>query len=202
MKNAAASGTVPTFMPSGSDTPTGIGHNATDQLSIIARSFEMLRATGHVTATSRQVTIGPGATLIGSAAIPSLAFGDGDTGFRESADDTLEIDTLGLPRFNFSANVFGANQGAGPGMLNEDASATNPTFVPNQADPDTGLGRGGVDRLNLIAGGITCMSVEETGGSTPQIGFYATAPISLQTGVAVTAAGVHAALVNLGLITA
>lgn len=34
------------------------------------------------------------------------------------------------------------------------------------------------------------------------IGFYSTDPVSLQTGVAVSAAGVHAALVNLGLITA
>ena len=40
------------------------------------------------------------------------------------------------------------------------------------------------------------------GGATANlIGFYGTAPIALQTGVAVTAAGVHAALVNLGLIT-
>ena len=35
-----------------------------------------------------------------------------------------------------------------------------------------------------------------------KIGFYAATPVALQTGVAVTAAGVHAALVNLGLITA
>ena len=34
------------------------------------------------------------------------------------------------------------------------------------------------------------------------VGFYATAPIAKQTGVAVTAAGIHAALVNLGLIAA
>ena len=34
------------------------------------------------------------------------------------------------------------------------------------------------------------------------VGFYGTAPVALQTGVAVTAAGIHAALVNLGLITA
>ena len=37
-------------------------------------------------------------------------------------------------------------------------------------------------------------------GST--VGFYGTAPIAKQTGVAVTAAGLHAALVNLGLIAA
>lgn len=35
-----------------------------------------------------------------------------------------------------------------------------------------------------------------------QLGFYDTAPISIQTGVPVTAAGIHAALVALGLITA
>lgn len=34
------------------------------------------------------------------------------------------------------------------------------------------------------------------------IGFYGTTPIAQQTGVAVTAAAIHAALVNLGLITA
>lgn len=34
------------------------------------------------------------------------------------------------------------------------------------------------------------------------VGFYGTTPIAQQTGVAVTAAGIHAALVNLGLITA
>lgn len=34
------------------------------------------------------------------------------------------------------------------------------------------------------------------------VGFYGTAPIAQQTGVAVSAAGIHAALVNLGLITA
>lgn len=35
-----------------------------------------------------------------------------------------------------------------------------------------------------------------------KIGFYGTAPVAQQTGVAVSAAGVHAALVALGLITA
>jgi len=37
-------------------------------------------------------------------------------------------------------------------------------------------------------------------GST--VGFYGTAPVARQTGVAVDAAGIHAALVALGLITA
>ncbi|MCP4960772.1 MAG: hypothetical protein GY925_16075, partial [Actinomycetia bacterium] len=39
-------------------------------------------------------------------------------------------------------------------------------------------------------------------GSAAKQGFYGTTPVAQQTGVAVSAAGVHAALVNLGLITA
>ena len=34
------------------------------------------------------------------------------------------------------------------------------------------------------------------------VGFYGVTPVALQTGVAVTAVAIHAALVNLGLITA
>ena len=45
--------------------------------------------------------------------------------------------------------------------------------------------------------GTQCFAVGEE-----KIGFYATAPIALQTGVAATEAGIFAALVNLGLITA
>ena len=40
------------------------------------------------------------------------------------------------------------------------------------------------------------------GGSGSAIGFYGATPTGLQTGVAVSAAAIHAALVNLGLITA
>jgi len=50
------------------------------------------------------------------------------------------------------------------------------------------------DGDNLIGGALN------HDGSTA--GFYGTAPVAQQTGVAVSAAGVHAALVNLGLITA
>ena len=40
------------------------------------------------------------------------------------------------------------------------------------------------------------------GNAAGQVGFYGTAPIDKQTGVLVTAAGIHAALVALGLIAA
>ena len=51
------------------------------------------------------------------------------------------------------------------------------------------------DRINIGTFGASTM----IGGP---IGFYGTAPVAQQTGVAVSAAGIHAALVALGLITA
>lgn len=53
----------------------------------------------------------------------------------------------------------------------------------------------------LTLGGTNATGVR-VGASGKNVGFYGTTPVALQTGVAVTAAGIHAALVNLGLITA
>jgi hypothetical protein len=49
-----------------------------------------------------------------------------------------------------------------------------------------------------VLGSTNGLSIGRTGES---VGFYGTAPVAKQTGVPVTAAGIHAALVNLGLIT-
>ena len=94
-----------------------------------------------------------------------------------------------------------ANIAGGPQMMFEASSATNPVFCPRLSDTDSGIGSGAADQVDLIAGGLSCMAVRETAAAR-QIGFYVTAPISLQTGVAVSAAAIHAALVALGLITA
>ena len=61
----------------------------------------------------------------------------------------------------------------------------------------TGLGTGLTLTLTWTAGGDVTV-----GAAADKIGFYAKTPVALQTGVAVTAGGIHAALVNLGLITA
>lgn len=61
-------------------------------------------------------------------------------------------------------------------------------------------------RLNMSTGAGTFGAAVEIDGDLnhdgSNVGFYGTAPVAQQTGVAVTAAGIHAALVNLGLITA
>jgi hypothetical protein len=66
---------------------------------------------------------------------------------------------------------FGMSNAAGPSLLNETASSTNPTLVPNKADPDTGLGWVSANVGALIAGGTKNISWDNThvglNGMTP-----------------------------------
>jgi len=54
------------------------------------------------------------------------------------------------------------------------------------------------DMLRLVAGGSSVLRVK----ANSKIGFFGTSPIVKPTGVAVSTAGIHAALVSLGLIAA
>ena len=70
---------------------------------------------------------------------------------------------------------------------------------------------GGADDVSISFNGTDLIiKADETGtngvqvltSAAEQLGFHGTSPIAQQTGVVVTAVGIHAALVNLGLITA
>ena len=138
---------------------------------------------------------------VNEPATPTLGFGDGDTGFLEAADDQLSVSVVGSLRWNFITDSLQGNAVGSARLRNIATTATAPTIIPSRIDFDTGIGSGGADQLSLIAGALDCINISEV-ASARQIGFYVTAPVALQTGVAVTAAGLHAALVNLGLITA
>jgi hypothetical protein len=199
LANEVASTTNPTLLPSSSDTDTGIGLAAADQVSIIGGGVELARA---VEATgANQFIISPGATQ-NAPTTPSLAFGDGNTGFFESADNTLKIAVGNAARWQFQANNFLAENSAGPFMFNAAAtSGTSPIMGPNRGDNNTGIGHGAADQLDLIAGSLNCITIR-TVAAARQIGFYNATPVAQQTGVAVSTAAIHAALVSLGLITA
>lgn len=105
------------------------------------------------------------------AVSPTLQFGDGDTGFYESVDDTLQFVSHGAAWFSLSSSGE-LKSGAGTrwGIVNEDPSDTNPVFLPSNNDPDTGIGHAAADALSLIAGGIEGHRItEDTGAITHEL---------------------------------
>jgi len=216
--NEAASATNPTLLPRRNDPDSGIGSNAADQVSIIAGATEGIRVTEAAAVitntlfgtTSMNIAGGPAlqseaATFNNPNVLPNKS--DDDTGIGYGGADVLDLIAGASNRVRLTSgdSVFrgdwNANTSSGPALLDEGASSTNPTLVPNQADDDTGIGRDTVDGLAFIAGGVSCMRIREI-TAAPAVGFYTTTPIIQQTGVAVTAGAIHAALVALGLITA
>ncbi len=125
-----------------------------------------------VNTTAGVVTLGGVAPVTGcrlvlplenDAVTPTLAFGDGDSGFYESSDDSLSVALGGLRKWVFQADVFTSNDlSNGPSMRSEVPSDTNPVFLPRRDDLDTGLGGVAADSLSLIAGGVEGIRITET----------------------------------------
>jgi hypothetical protein len=146
-----------------------IGYNSDTVLGIYSRVHGgnvVLGAENAAGTLQSLITIDPDTEqvvlpLSNDAATPTLAFGDGDSGFYESADDTLKIALLGSARFSLNQNVFSGEEALAGALLNETASGTNPTFVPNRQDVDTGIGWSTADSLSLIAGGVEMLRCSE-----------------------------------------
>ena len=103
------------------------------------------------------------------ATSPTLQFGDGDTGFYESADDVLDISIGGVAKWEINGDYFHGLATGAPALRNETTSATNPTILPRQTDLDTGIGKAAADALSLIAGGVEGHRITETGGTITHI---------------------------------
>lgn len=94
-------------------------------------------------------------------ATPTLAFGDGDTGFYQPADNVVRFASGGSHILAFSVSGMQMENSSGAIVVNETPAAANPVFVPNKTDLDTGIGSSGFDNLSLIAGGIEIMRMTE-----------------------------------------
>ena len=197
-------------------TVTNAGHTITGSLSIYAGSpgaVDFTNATEVTLGTAIVAPVGiPGAVDVNPQLFIGGSTGDGyQLVTRNTRDDVVGglgglqvlLDTTpdALARGGVSINR-GASGGAGgnaKGLWVSGGSEFNPA-----------AGAGDLTVYNQEAGKYIYFVTGGTGaGNTPlilgsgnKIGFYNTAPIAQQTGVAVTAAGIHAALVNLGLITA
>lgn len=129
-----------------------------------AGSFTTLTTSGDVTLTS-DVTLGAAKHLVlpqhNDATTPTLAFGDGNTGFYEGADNTLKISVGGADKFVIEAGIIRGVAAGSASVLNEVSSSINPTLAPNRTDLDTGMGHATADQLSLIAGGVESQRITE-----------------------------------------
>jgi hypothetical protein len=142
------------------------------------------------------------------ATSPTIAFGDGDTGFYEASDDSMWYASAGVARWKSdSTYLLSTVTGDKPTIVNEIATSTNPVFT-FYGDTDTGIGLAGADTGSLIAGGVNVLNWNSDGyvgiGTvTPQYNFQirATSTPTLQIvesgnhgmtiGMAGTGAGEH-----------
>jgi len=101
------------------------------------------------------------------AATPTLAFGDGDTGFYEAADDYLSISLVGARVFFFDHlnSTFRSNLSTGPGIINEVASNVNPTLLPDNSDINTGIGQAGTEIVSIIGNGVELARFDGSAGT-------------------------------------
>lgn len=87
------------------------------------------------------------------AVTPTLAFGDGDSGFYESSDDIIACE----------ASFLEGNGSGRPSIRFGSASTSiSPGFLFN-GDSNTGIGRAGADQLSLISGGVEQARLNVTG---------------------------------------
>jgi hypothetical protein len=156
LRNIPATATAPNLLPRYTDTNTGIGRAADDQLSLIAGGTEIARLEGD---SDTKLVVNPDGA-VGSGT--GLFFGDGDSGFYEVIDDTIVIYLAGANRFLIDeSGMFGAAIDA-PYIRNLTSTSTTPNIVINKNDANTGLGSNAADQLSLIAGASEGARVETT----------------------------------------
>jgi len=162
-----------------------------------------------VDTVNSSVTIGGVTPVVGttlllpqenSAITPTFAFGNGTYGFYAAATNIIRIATANTARAEFNNGNFSSITVSSFQINYAAGSSTVPVYTFD-GDTDTGMSRSAANVGVLIGGALNCIEFANV-GAAPAVGFYATAAIVKQTGVAVTAGGIHAALVNLGLIAA
>lgn len=121
-------------------------------------------------------------TPAGTAALPSMCWGKPcDTGFYETAANTLGVSIGGTLGFFWDSTQYGSNTSGGGRLLRTGTSATVPAiFISN--DSDVGIGRAGADQLSAIAGGDEAMRFLAGVGTAVnyfQVTPHATSPIDL-----------------------
>ena len=119
-------------------------------------------ADNAATPTTRMTITSAGKVILNASpadysAAPTLAFGDGDTGFYEHADDSLRIAISGQLRWIFAGTE--TTNSSNVRILTETSSATNPVFIAN-GTYDDGIG-GAANTVALITNSIAKLIVDD-----------------------------------------
>lgn len=93
---------------------------------------------------------------------------DLDTGIGRSAANTLSLIAGGVEIGKVSSTGIEMDDAAGPALLNEAATNTNPAVIPNRADPDTGIGWNGSGALSIVTNGSEVTRFTATGHNMNQ----------------------------------
>jgi len=105
----------------------------------------------------------------GTAANPTVAFGDGNTGFYEIADNNFALSIAGVSEWSFQSTLMGTVRATGPAFRELTPTSTVPSFIPNKGDLDSGVGSAGPDSVSIIAGGVEGLRVVEGSGTSQSL---------------------------------
>lgn len=146
------------LIPDGVDPNTGIGHGVDDEGTLIAGSKQIASFKENVT---EQFIINPQADLTGTAAAPSLAFGDADDGLYQPVDNQINITLDGAATWAFKTTLMGSTNSARAAFLEETPTATNPNIIAAQSDPGTGIGWPSSGAISLVANSVEGLRIND-----------------------------------------
>jgi len=139
------------------DEDNGIYRIGTDNWALAVGGIQVL-ALNVPQAGDVQAIIDVG--LTGTSTYPSLAFGDGDTGWYQSSDDLLVLAISGSAKIYHGTSNF-ADQTTGAFRIDFGAASSTVPVFTFWGDNDTGIGRAAADSLSLIAGGVEGIRIVE-----------------------------------------
>lgn len=159
IRQANGSLTTPTILPDDNDIDLGVGfNNASVNEGVLIAGGKAIASFKEN--TTEQFIINPQGDLTGTAAAPSLAFGDEDTGLREFSDDQIFMSLGALDRYVFASTILKTASSSAWGLVYEVPTSTNPNILTKNSITNTGIG-GDDNEVSLISNSIEGVRVTE-----------------------------------------
>ena len=135
------------------DTTSGMYLIDLEKIGFSTASTERLRITNTETQFSNQAVF-----LTGSAATPSITFGDANTGLYASAADNLDFTTNGTRRLGLNTSLTFYNSTT---ILNTLGAVATPSYSFS-GDPDTGIYSSSANNLDLACNGTRSLNINSS----------------------------------------